>query len=81
VELMDAAGLRDVSEATLIVRLEHPTFDAWWEPYLGGVGPAGSLVAGLSPQRQVELRERCRARLPDAPFVQTAVAWAARGLA
>jgi len=81
VELMDAAGLRDVSEATLIVRLEHPTFDAWWEPYLDGVGPAGSLVAGLSPQRQVELRERCRARLPDAPFVQTAVAWAARGLA
>jgi len=81
VELMGAAGLRDVSEATLIVRLEHPTFDAWWEPYLGGVGPAGSFVAGLTPERQVELRELCRARLPDAPFVQTAVAWAARGLA
>ena len=81
VELMSAAGLRDVSEATLVVRLEHPTFDAWWEPYLGGVGPAGSFVAGLRPERQIELRELCRARLPDAPFVQTACAWAARGLA
>jgi SAM-dependent methyltransferase len=81
VALMGSAGLRDVSEATLVVRLEHPTFDAWWEPYLGGVGPAGSFVAGLSPERQIELRDRCRARLPDAPFVQTAVAWAARGLA
>jgi len=81
VELMSAAGLRDVTEATLVVRIEHPTFDAWWAPYLGGVGPAGSFVADLSPERQVKLRELCRTRLPDAPFLQTAIAWAARGLA
>jgi SAM-dependent methyltransferase len=80
VELMTAAGLRNVSDAVLSVTIEHPTFDAWWQPYTGGVGPAGSFVAGLTPERQVELRELCRARLPDAPFVQTARAWAARGL-
>jgi SAM-dependent methyltransferase len=81
VDLMTAAGLGDVSEAVLTVTVEHATFDAWWEPYLGGVGPAGSFVARLSPERRSELREACRARLPEAPFVQTARAWAARGLA
>jgi SAM-dependent methyltransferase len=80
VDLMAAAGVRDVSVAVLSVTIEHPTFDAWWEPYTGGVGPAGSFVAGLDQERRVELRELCRARLPDAPFVQTARAWAARGL-
>jgi len=81
VELMTAAGLRVVSEAVLTVTVEHPTFDAWWRPYLGGVGPAGSFVARLTPEQRSELRELCRARLPEAPFVQTARAWAARGLA
>ena len=36
---------------------------------MGGVGPAGSFVASLSPERQAELRELCRARLPPAPFI------------
>ena len=80
-ELFRVAGLREVTEATLSVSREHPTFDAWWEPYLEGVGPAGAYVATLSPERRIELRERCRERLPAAPFVQTALAWAARGLA
>ena len=81
VELMTDAGLRDVIGSTLSVSLEHPTFDAWWEPYMGGVGPAGAFVARLSAEHQVELRELCRARLPQAPFLQTARAWAARGVA
>jgi ubiquinone/menaquinone biosynthesis C-methylase UbiE len=46
-----------------------------------GVGPAGSYLASLSADRQVELREACRTTLPTTPFVVTARAWAARGLA
>ena len=80
-ELFAAAGLRDVEDTALEMSIEHPTFDEWWEPYTGGVGPAGAFVAGLNPSQQAELRERCRARLPAAPFVVTARAWAARGLA
>lgn len=80
-ELFEAAGLRQIVEATLEVRVEHATFEDWWEPYPLGVGPAGSYAAGLNPERQVELRERCRDKLPPAPFVLTARAWAARGLA
>jgi hypothetical protein len=80
-ELFVAAGLRDVDEAVLSASLEHPSFEEWWEPFTGGVGPAGSYVAGLDPERQAELREKCRSRLPSPPFVLTAIAWAARGLA
>ncbi len=80
-ELFEAAGLRDVQRSTLVADLEHATFDEWWEPYTGGVGPAGKYVASLDPAAADELRERCRRALPDAPFVVRAVAWACRGLA
>jgi SAM-dependent methyltransferase len=80
-ELFAAAGLRDIEESVLSASLEHPTFESWWEPFTGGVGPAGAHVASLDHERQVELRERCRSLAGDAPFLVTARAWAARGLA
>jgi SAM-dependent methyltransferase len=79
-ELFEAAGLRDVEETTHSVEVEHPSFDEWWEPFTLGVGPAGAHYAGLGPEEQAALRERCRARLPEAPFVVSAKAFAARGL-
>jgi SAM-dependent methyltransferase len=80
-ELLEAAGLRDVEETVHSVDVEHPSFDEWWEPFTLGVGPAGAHYASLGPEEQDALRERCRARLPEAPFVVSAKAWAARGLA
>jgi SAM-dependent methyltransferase len=80
-ELFDAAGLQEVKEAAHSIRVEHSSFEEWWEPFTLGVGSAGSYVAGLDPERQAQLRERCRERLPTAPFLLTAHAWAARGLA
>jgi SAM-dependent methyltransferase len=80
-ELLAAAGLRRVEATSLPVSRDHPSFEEWWEPFTHGVGPAGSFVAGLDPERRVELRERCRAMLGPAPFVVAATAWAARGVA
>jgi SAM-dependent methyltransferase len=80
-QMFETAGLREVEASVLWVSLEHATFDAWWEPFTKGVGPAGSYLAGIGADRQVELREACRARIPTTPFVVTARAWAARGLA
>jgi SAM-dependent methyltransferase len=80
-ELFGAAGLREIEQAVLTASLEHQTFEEWWEPYTRGVGPAGSYVASLDAVRQADLRERCHALLPAAPFVLTARAWAVRGLA
>jgi SAM-dependent methyltransferase len=80
-ELFEAAGLHEIEATALWVSREHATFDAWWEPFTKGVGPAGSFLASLGADQQVELREACRSMITTTPFVVTARAWAARGLA
>jgi SAM-dependent methyltransferase len=80
VELFRAAGLHGLEESVLSVEVEHSTFEEWWEPFTLGVGPAGGHVAGLDATGQARLRELCRERLPAAPFVLRARAWAARGV-
>lgn len=79
-ELFRAAGLHEIEETSLAVAVEHPTFEEWWEPFTLGVGPAGSYTRSLDSEAQYELREVARGRLPTAPFVLTARAWAARGV-
>jgi SAM-dependent methyltransferase len=77
-DIFSAAGLHDIEEVALAVRVEHPTFEDWWEPYTLGVGPAGAYIARLDDQHRERLRARCAELLPVAPFVLTAQAWAAR---
>jgi ubiquinone/menaquinone biosynthesis C-methylase UbiE len=79
-ELFVAAGIRDVRQAIVHARLEHATFEEWWEPFTKGVGPAGAHVVGLDADARERLRERCRERLPEGPFTIDAIAWAARGV-
>lgn len=78
-QLFTDAGLTDVESTSLVVELEHATFDDWWEPFTAGVGPAGAYVATLDNERRATLREACRSQLPDPPFTLTTVAWAASG--
>jgi hypothetical protein len=81
VALFESAGLRKVVEHELVVRRRHGTFADWWEPFEGGVGPAGAYLGGLDDDTKAALRERCRRALPEAPFTLESVAWAARGAA
>lgn len=78
-ELFEAAGLRDVEESELTARVRYETFEQWWEPFTRGVGPAGAYVASRDAERQADVRERCRASLPPAPFTLETYAWATRG--
>ena len=78
--LFQATGLHEIEETTLSAGVEHPSFEAWWEPFTLGVGPAGAYTAGLDARRREQVRERCRELLPAAPFVLQARAWAARGV-
>ena len=71
-----AAGLSDVRSIELTVRGAYATFEAWWEPYTLGVGPAGAYVASLSPEHLAALRDQCRRLLPAAPGEIAATAWA-----
>jgi SAM-dependent methyltransferase len=80
-DLLEATNAcASIEEATLMVRVEHPTFEEWWEPFTRGVGPAGAYVAGLDDRRREALRTHCQTVLPSEPFITTARAWAARGV-
>ena len=80
-ELFAAAGLRDIQQTELWVRMQHASFDEWWEPFTAGVGPAGKYLTSLDAERREAVRERCLALLPQSSFVIEARAWAARGTA
>jgi SAM-dependent methyltransferase len=80
-ELFRVAGFGDVDDTALAVSVQHPSFDAWWEPFTLGIGPAGAYVAKLDGATREELRARCRAALPNGPFTLTAYAWAVRARA
>ena len=75
--LFAQAGLGQAEISTLTVRVRQASFDEWWEPFLLGVGPAGTYVASLDPERQAALREQCRRLLPTDPIEISATAWAA----
>lgn len=79
-DLLAEAGLREVEETAIEAARDYASFDAWWQPFLEGVGPGGAYVAGLDPAARERLEVRCRAELPDGAFVLTAHAWAARGI-
>ena len=80
-ELFAAAGLRDVRSSVVIANLEIETFDAYWEPFSRGVGPAGAYLASLDSTARERLESTARAIAGPEPFVIRARAWAARGLA
>jgi hypothetical protein len=72
------AGLTEIEETALPVDVEHATFDAWWEPFTLGVGPAGEYYNQLEPERQRALEAYLREQLGE-PVVLESQAWAARG--
>jgi hypothetical protein len=73
------AGLDEVRQLTLTIRVAHASFSEWWEPYTGGVGPAGDHVARLDEAGRERLRVRAREQLGDGPITITGSAWCAVG--
>ncbi|MER7823290.1 class I SAM-dependent methyltransferase [Streptomyces sp. NPDC096097] len=81
-ELLVGAGLEDVEVDAIGVPTRFSGFDDFWQPFLGGQGPAPAYVASLPQERRAELRERLRSTLPraaDGSIELRARAWAARG--
>jgi SAM-dependent methyltransferase len=77
-DLFEQAGFKAPYGEPITFRTGFETFHAWWDPFTLGVGPAGEYVAELDREHAAELRERCRAALPDGPFTISATAWAVR---
>src|SRR5262249_45180774 len=78
-ELFAEVPLEDVETFPLTVHADFAGFDAWWETFTLGVGPAGDYIARLDQASRAALRSRCSEMLPDGPFQVAATAWAAVG--
>jgi ubiquinone/menaquinone biosynthesis C-methylase UbiE len=79
------AGLRDVVESTLSIRMEFTSFEDYWAPYDGKEGPAAAYVASLSEAERSRLMDAVRAAYldgdPEGPRSYAALAWAVKGIA
>ncbi len=79
------AGLQDVAETTLGIRMEFTSFEDYWAPYDGQDGPAAQYVAGLGEAERSRLKEAVRAAYldgePEGPRSYAALAWAVKGVA
>ncbi|MFI6476291.1 class I SAM-dependent methyltransferase [Nonomuraea sp. NPDC050663] len=77
--LFGRAQLKDVEVAPIETPTVFPDFEAFWQPFLGGVGVAPAYVASLPEDRRERLRERLREMLPGGVIELTARAWAVTG--
>jgi SAM-dependent methyltransferase len=76
------AGLEQVESDAIEIDMHFADFDDYWQPFLGGQGPAPAHAMSLDEAQRGELRELLRQRLggtAGAPIVLGARAWAARG--
>ncbi|MFZ5895317.1 MAG: class I SAM-dependent methyltransferase [Myxococcota bacterium] len=59
-------GLTHVRSELLTIGTDFPHFDDFWQPFLGGVGPAPAYAMSLSPTQRETLRAELHERLlPD----------------
>jgi len=68
-----------------VMAIDIPTrfasFEDYWQPFLGGQGPAPAYALSLDDTTRVRLRDRIRSRIPvqaDGSISLTARAWAVR---
>lgn len=80
-DLFAAIGLRQVATRPIDIPTTFAGFDDYWQPFLGGQGPAPAYAMSLDETARVRLRERIREHLPiaaDGSIALTARAWAVR---
>jgi SAM-dependent methyltransferase len=80
-----AAGLREVEETSLCIRMDYASFDDYWAPFLGRDGPGAEYVRSLDAAQRERLEAAVRSAYldgeADGPRSYAALAWAVKGLA
>jgi SAM-dependent methyltransferase len=80
--LFTDGGLQDVQTRALEFSMRFESFDDYWQPFLGGVGPGPAYVVGLAEEKRVALVAKLKSLLPiqeDGSFDLPARAWAVKG--
>jgi len=75
------AGLKDIGVNAIDIPTPFADFDDYWQPFLGGQGPAPGYAMALDEPARSRLRDRIAQRLPakaDGSIALTARAWAVR---
>jgi SAM-dependent methyltransferase len=79
------AGLVDIRETMLTIRMDFASFDDYWTPYVGKEGPIAEYVRSLGPEARERLQTAVRAAYldgeGDGPRSYAAIAWAVAGVA
>lgn len=82
-KLFQNAGLFQVEVHPIDISTDFKDFNDYWEPFLGGQGPAPGYAMSLSEEQRARLRQRIYNSLPfalDGSIPLTARAWAVRGI-
>lgn len=81
--LFNGAGTKDVETKAIDIPTVFENFDDYWQPFLGGQGPAPSYAMALDETARNRLRERLKQQLPvgkAGSIPMLARAWAVRGV-
>jgi len=81
VELFENAGLKGVEAMAIDIATPFASFEDYWQPFLGGQGPAPAYAMSLDGTARARLRDRIRERIPvdsDGSIPLIARAWATR---
>jgi SAM-dependent methyltransferase len=79
--LFAGAGLAGVEVKPMDIPTPFGNFDDYWQPFLGGQGPAPAYAMSLDETARAQLRDRIRERIPttaNGTISLTARAWAVR---
>lgn len=82
-KLFADAGLKGIGVKPLDIPTRFTSFDDYWQPFLGGQGPAPAYAMSLDKTVRARLRDRIRERLPtaaDGSISLIARAWAVRAV-
>jgi SAM-dependent methyltransferase len=80
-QLFARSGLGEIEVRAIDIPTVFVNFDDYWQPFLGGQGPAPAYVMSLDETARACLRDRIKGRLPAAAngsIALTARAWAVR---
>jgi SAM-dependent methyltransferase len=80
--LFTSAALNAVEVTAIDIPTTFTDFDDYWQPFLGGQGPAPAYAMSLDENARARLRDRLRERIPvqsDGSIELSARAWAVRG--
>lgn len=80
--LFNRAGIVNIEVGLIEITTNFTDFDDYWQPFLGGQGPAPTYVSKLKQSERDKLRDALMVRLPikgDGSISLSACAWAVKG--